>query len=146
MKPFEAIAVSFAGIGVAIIAVGGAAATLADATPQTRDAIHGAGLFSMLIGAGVFLLGRRLQERAPLARNVSLPSGLQETAKNLAIAGATFLIGSLAAGLALAHALTSGELMYWILLGLGLLGAVALTAGAAGYALAAIFGESASRE
>jgi hypothetical protein len=145
MKPYEAAAVGLAGIGVAIVAVGGAAAAFANATPQTRDAVHGAGLFSMLLGAGIFLLGRRRYARAP-GRDDSLPSGLQETAKNLAIVGATVLVGSLAAALALARALAPDELMYWILLGLGLLGVVALGLGAAVYGFTLLVGESAPRE
>jgi hypothetical protein len=142
MKQSETIAAICAGVGVVVILVG---ALLWTATPRVRDAIHGSGLVCMLMGAGVFLLGRRA-EQTGRARTVAVPSGWQETSKNLAIAGATFLIGAMATGMALVRVLSSHGLLYWILLGVGLLGAAALVLGAAGYALALMFAPPQSRE
>jgi hypothetical protein len=133
MKQAEVVAALFAGVGVVVIMAG---AALTDSAPEMRDTIHGAGLVSMLIGAGIFLLARR---RPQLTRNRYAPAGLQETSKNLAIAGATFLVASIAAGVALEFLLTSVGLAHWIFAALGLLGTAALLLGAAGYAIALLF-------
>jgi hypothetical protein len=93
----------------------------------------------MLVGAGVFLGAKRL--RAESADGLRPASGAKETSLNLAIAGATFLLGALATSWALRRLITPDMLGFWILAGVGIVGALALVAGAAaGYLISFVMG------
>jgi hypothetical protein len=138
MKRADAVAAGFAGTGILIILAGAVLAAVLAWEPRVRDAVHSVGLLVMLLGAGIFLLSRRRDHAAPREKRRSPPSGWQETSKNLVIAGATFLIGSLAAGMSLVRVLAFNSLVPWILATLAALGGAALLVGAVGYGFARI--------
>jgi hypothetical protein len=133
------------GLAVAGVVISVSSGALSAASPDLRDAVHAFGLVVMLAAAFVFLTVRRLAGASEsVRRRVHASRGAEETAGNLAIAGAVFLAGAMALGIAFRWVLRPDMLVYWILLGLGLLGAVAMVAGAAGFILIKMIGPPAA--
>jgi hypothetical protein len=137
----QAVALGLAIVGVLISMSSGA---FAAASPDLRDAIHSFGLVVMLTAAVVFLTAKRVKRMSGGGRRIHAPPGAAETAGNLAIAGAAFLTGAMAISLAFRWVLRSDMLVYWILMGLGVLGAGGMIAGAAGFAFIKLIGKPTS--
>jgi hypothetical protein len=129
------------GLAIAGILISVSSGAFAAASPDLRDAIHAFGLVVMLTAAVVYLAADRLQRRAG-GRRIHAPPGAAETAGNLAIAGAAFLVGALALRLTFRWVLRPDMLVYWILIGLGILGAGAMIAGAVAFVFVKLMGKS----